>query len=95
MDGCEHAIQPRTHGAENRRFANTEDAPTTTEPIVLAAVVDFLDTHLPEGRCTHDARLDGHVECGVSEWVLGNFRGEFFVGQDLIDSLELSVASGL
>jgi len=78
-------------GGEGRvRLIDSQNASASPELSVLAPIVDFTDPELSEGRGTHDAWLDRHVEdCIFKEvWVSSSGaipRCEGWVGKYVVD----------
>ena len=75
----------------------TQNAPASSELVVLAPVVDFTDPELPEGGSTHDTRFDRHVEGCVFEKVGVSrdgviLRSERWIGENVVDCFQLGVS---
>ena len=85
----EQASVDRVRRINTLVHVDSHDAAGAAETIVEAAEVDAADTILAEGRCAHDAGLNGHVEVG------GVQDGRMVAGHDFAESDKLGVASAL
>lgn len=79
----------------NWLFIYSQDATTTTKPLVTASIVHLLNPQLAQSRSAHDAWLDCYVERSFREWILPSLRREFFISDNTIDRLEFCMACGL
>lgn len=79
----------------NPRAVDPEDAATTAKTVVSTAIIYFLDAHLAQGRCAHDAWLDSDVQGRTRERVFCHFGCELLVGEYFINRLEFSMPSRL
>jgi hypothetical protein len=86
---------PRGYQERNSLLIYSQDATTSAKPLVTTSIVYFLNPHLPQSRSAHDARLDCYVERSFREWILPNFRREFFISDNTVDCLEFCVACSL
>lgn len=74
---------------------DTKDATTTPKPVISTSIINLFDPQLAKSRCTHDARFNCHIESSRRERVLNWIWGQFFIGKDAVDGLELGVSCGL
>lgn len=76
-------------------FIYAKHAAATPKPIISAPIKDFFNSHLSQGRCTHDARLNRDIEGGIWQGIFGYFWGQRSIGHDAINGLQFCMSRGL